>query len=208
MAVNYGNTGNSQKSNKLIIYWLHTLGLFLWNNLLLIGLTLFFFYRTFMVGRLNWALLVLLVALCGFIICRILSFGKGEVTKFAYRMFMLGSTGLFISAVFIQTIRFIFVFRPGLTDATIPKLLVRAGIVTLVLYIFALILTATYYLYAHNMLKRLWNPWLPGLLETVFAKRNWQQLRGSTLILMNTLLWGGLATGLMLGIGFVAWLLR
>jgi hypothetical protein len=185
------------------------LGVFVWNNLLLLGLTFFFFYRTFLEGKLNWALLIFLMSLCGFIVCRVLTLGQGRANVVAYRLIMLTSVTLLMIALFIQTMRFIFVFQPGLSsDPTLAKLLVRIGITSLVLYVFALVFAGAYYLHSHNMIKRLWNPWLPKLLDAVFAPQNWKQVRRSTLLFMRVLAWGGLATALLLGIGFVAWLLR
>jgi hypothetical protein len=121
---------------------------------------------------------------------------------------MLTSVFLLIIALFIQTMRFIFVFKPGLAEPTLAKLLVRVGIASLVLYVFLMVFATVYYLHAHNMLQRLWNPWLPKLLTAVFSRQNWKHERRSSLIFTRLLVWGGLTTALLLGIGFVAWLLK
>ncbi|NWJ45889.1 MAG: hypothetical protein HXX08_08425 [Chloroflexi bacterium] len=207
MATHFRNTSGIKNDRKAYNFW-QEFALFLWNNALLIGLSAFFFYRTFFEGRLNRALLLFLVALIGFLICRLLTFGRGKINQLAYRIVMLTSVSLFMVALFIQTMRFIFVFKPGLAEPTLSKLLVRVGIASLVLYIFGLIIATAYYLHAHDMFKRIWNPWLPNLLEAVFSQRNWKQVRRSTLILTRLLVWGGIITIILLGIGFAAWILR
>ncbi|MEI7554616.1 hypothetical protein [Candidatus Chlorohelix sp.] len=207
MATHFGNTKGIKHDKEARIFW-KEFALFLWNNALLIGVSAFFFYRTFFEGRLNRALLLFLVALLGFLICRLLTFGRSKINQLAYRIVMLTSLSLFMVALFIQTMRFIFVFKPGLTEPTLSKLLVRVGISSLVLYIFGLVIASAYYLHAHDMFKRIWNPWLPNLLEAVFPQRNWKQVRRSTLILTRLLVWGGIVTIILLGVGFAAWLLR
>lgn len=181
-------------------------------NLFLLLLIGFFTYRTFFVGRLNWALLVLLVALTLITICRVLSQYRISVTNtLLYRVVLLAGVGLLIGAACIQTFRFVYVFLPGLADPTVSEVLVRIGIATATFYGYAVVVAFVYYLYAHEMTKAIWNGSVDRVLESTFVqrkKRNWQQVQFSTMVLLRTVFWGGLASVVTLAVGFVAWLLR
>lgn len=185
---------------------------FLVDNFLLLFLVGFFTYRTFFLGRLNWALLVLLAALLMLVACRLIAqYREHASTTFLYRLMVLGSAGLLIAALCIQTTRFVFVFAPGLAEPTLSKILVRVGIATATFYVFALLLAFVYYLFAHDMTKIIWSGYMDRLLESTFSpnrRRNWRQVRFSNMVLVNTFAWGGLASVLTLMLGLIAWLLR
>lgn len=185
---------------------------FLFHNLFLLFLIGFFAYRTFFLGRLNWALLVLLIALFLIIVCRaIAQYRRNLPTTLVYRTLVLLSIGLLLTAIFIQLNRLIFVFLPGLSEPTLPKILVRIGISTATLYVFALLVAFVYYMYAHDMTKLIWNGSINRLLDTTFSYKNRQHVdvvRSSNRLLIFILIWGGLASTVTLLIGLVAWLLR
>lgn len=185
---------------------------FLVDNRFLLFFVAFFTYWTFFAGHLNKALVVLLVALGLMIVCRIvLHYREKAATTYLYRALVLLSAGLLVAALCIQTYRFIYVFAPGLAEPTLPKILVRIGVATTNFWIFALIIAFVYYLYAHEMTKLIWKGSLDRLLVSTFSsqrRQNWRQVRFSSLILLNTIFWGGLASFVTLAAGLVAWLLR
>ncbi|HEX2916184.1 MAG TPA: hypothetical protein VH186_35820 [Chloroflexia bacterium] len=182
------------------------------NNFFLLALAGFFAYRTFIEGKLNWAVLVLLVSLLVFIACRVIfQYGEKATHHFFYRGLVLTGAGLFITAFVIQTWRFIEVFVPTMTEVTPAKILVRLGIATANFYVYALIFAFIYYLYAHNMTTVIWNGSVDRLLRNAFSpneRENWRRVHFSNLVLMRTFFWGGLASVVTLTVGLVAWLLR
>lgn len=181
-------------------------------NIFLLFLTGLFAYRTFFVGRLNYALLVLLISLALIIVCRVIyRYSKNTLIKFFYRLLILVGTSLLISAIGIQTLRFVYTFATTFNEPTLPKILVRIGIVTANFYAFALIFAFIYYLYVHEMLAVIWNGSLNRVLRGSSPRdrhNNWRRERFSSLVFLYTLFWGGLASVITLGIGFIAWLLR
>jgi hypothetical protein len=184
------------------------------DNLFFVLLVAFFAYRTFFEGRLNWALLVLLVALSLMTICRIVAQYSQKVrVGFIYRTLVLLSAGLLAMALGIQTLRFVFVFAPGLVEPTMPKILVRIGVTTAIGYVFALLFAFVYYLRAHGMLWEIWNGFAdrlarPSLASEVVRHQDWRHIRFSNMVLIRTFFWGGVASILTLAVGLVAWLLR
>jgi hypothetical protein len=185
---------------------------FLLDNLLLVFLIGFFTYRTFFVGRLNLALLVLLLSLFMIIGCRFVAqFRENATTTWLYRTMVVSSVGLMLAAICIQAVRFIYVFAPGLEEPTFSKIMVRMGIATATFYVFALVIAFLYYLYAHGMTRLIWNSYVDRLLQTTFSpnrRQNWRQIRFSNTILFNTFVWGGLASVVTLSVGLVSWWLR
>lgn len=181
-------------------------------NFFILFLIGFFTYRTFFVGRLNYALLVFLISLLVIIICRfIYKYSVKSIIGFFYRILVLVGISLLISAVIIQTIRFAYTFATTFTEPTLAKILVRIGIVTLNFYIFTLIFAFIYYLYAHEMLSIILDGSIKRLRRNSSYKptfNNWRQERLSSLIFIYTFFWGGFATVFTLGVGFIAWLLR
>lgn len=184
------------------------------NNLFLLFLCAFFAYRTFFEGRLNWALLVLLIALFLIIVCRVIfQYRQSATTNIIYRGLVLLSVGLLCLALCIQTLRFVLVFVPTMTEFTLPKILVRVGVTTANFWVFALLFSFLYYLYTHEMTKVIWYGSVDRILQSAFAPRRhdehyWRRVRFSSLVLMHTIFWGGLLSFTTLTIGLIAWLLR
>jgi hypothetical protein len=197
---------------KSISYFFKGLALFFVNNVFLLLVVGFFAYRTFFVGRLNWALLLFVIALFLIIICRAIAQYRESVTATAvYRSLVLLSAGLLLTAIFVQTNRFIYVFVPGLSEPTLAKILVRIGITTTTLYVYALIIAFIYYLYAHDMTKIIWSGKVNRFLDTTFSRKNrhtWEEVNFSNKILLYTLVGGAVLSAFTLGVGFIAWLLR
>ena len=196
-------------------YYLKATIYLLWRNAFLLFLAAFFAYRTFFLGRLNYALLILLSALCLIIVCRVIAqYSQKATVGLIYRGLVLLSAGLLVLALGIQTLRFVFVFAPGLADdPTLPKILVRIGITTADSYVIALILAFVYYLHAHSMLREIWNGFAsrhtwPAPLSRPARYEEWRQIRFSNAVLIRTFFWGGLASIVTLTVGLVAWLLR
>ncbi|MEI6045540.1 MAG: hypothetical protein WCS37_14420 [Chloroflexota bacterium] len=185
---------------------------FVVDNSFLIFFIAFFTYWTFFAGKLNWAMLVLVVALFLMIIGRVVyHFREKATTTYLYRAIVLLSATLLITALCIQTLRFIFVFTPGLSEPTLPKILVRIGVATTNFYLFALLIAFVYYLYTHGMTKLIWNGSLDRLLKGTFTSnrhQNWRQIHFSNNLLIYTFFGGGVASVVTLSIGLVAWLLR
>lgn len=196
---------------KLKIGLLNTL-YFIRYNVFLLLLTGFFAYRTFFVGNLNYALLILLIALLLIIVCQVLyKYVNNINVRVIYRVLILTSGMLLITSLCIQAMRFVDVFVPTLTEPTLAKILVRIGIVTVTLYVFGLFFTFVYYLYINDMLSLIWNGSLKRKLNPNSLKNlrsNWRKERFASIILVNLFIWGGFASITSLLIGFIAWLLR
>ncbi len=189
-------------------------GLIIWDNILLLGLISFFIYWNFYNGRQNWALSVLIVALGVMVISRWLShYYQIQLARLIYRGLLITSVALLLSALCIQTVRFVFVFLPGLSEPTLSKILVRVGILTFIVYAYTLTAVFMYYLYIQGLLNFIWHGSAEYLIKSktqfaVYQRHKWRSLRFSSLLLMGTFFWGGLASCLGLGVGLVAWLLR
>ncbi len=185
---------------------------FLRYNVLLLFLVGLFFYRTFLVGRLNYALLILLSSLFVIIICEVIyNYNRNVLIRYLYRVLIFTGISLLIVAVVIQLLRFAYIFTSTFTEVTLAKILVRVGILTANLYILGLIFTFVYYLYVHKMLAVVWNGSFYPILKSFPSGRSdtsWRRERIASLIFIYTLFWGGLATIITLGLGFIAWLLR
>ncbi len=185
---------------------------FLWDNFFVLGLIGFFIYWTFFNGRMNWALTVLLIAFALMVAARFLSrYRQNLIARSIYRTLVLFSAALPLTALCIQTVRFIFVFLPGLSEPTLPKILVRIGIGTTVIYAYSLVAALAYYLYTHDMFKIIWNGSPESILNSSFKPyqpQNWQRVRFSSLLMVKTIFWGGAVCILTLGVGLMAWLLR
>lgn len=185
---------------------------FFLSNFFLLLIVGFFAYRTFFLGILNWSLLLFVIALFLIIICRaIAQYRHNATATVIYRSFVLISAGLIITALFVQTNRFIYVFLPGLSEPTVSKILVRIGITTTMLYIYALVIAFIYYLYAHDMTRIIWGGKVDSLLDTTFHRKNrhtWQEVNLSNKILLYTLIGGGVLSAFTLLVGFMAWLVK
>lgn len=181
-------------------------------NIILLFLAGLFTYRTFFVGRLNYALLVLLISLFVIIICRLIyHYNKNPFITWLYRTLVLSGTALLFCAIGIQLLRIIYTFTTTFTEPTPAKILVRVGIVTTIFYFFALIFSFIYYLYVNELLAAIWSGSIERAIKTSSSAKlhmGWYRQRISTLIFLHILFWGGLLTIATLGIGFIAWLLR
>jgi hypothetical protein len=202
-------TEKEQILNKVIYQIIY----FLSFNLILLITAGVFAYRTFVLDRFNWALLILVIALFLINICRAIArYNEAATITLIYRIFVLLSVALLITALCVQTIRFIYVFVPTMTDFTLPKILVRVGITTTIFYIYALIISFIYYLYANEMLSAVWYGSLDRFLKHSIlrdkARQKWRQGRFASIAFIYTFFLGGFASVLTLGIGLIAWLLR
>lgn len=194
-------------------YGLLTVFYFIKYNFFLLLLICIFTYRTIFLNRLNYALLTFLLFLCLLIICQLIyRYCDNPRVRLLYRFLILLSFASLIMALCIQTLRFVYVFVPTLTEPSIPKILVRIGILTVTFYSFALVFAFIYHLYVHDMLSVIWNGSIERLLGRNSSTANhhdkWRQERFSSLLFINILFWGGLASASTLAIGFIAWLLR
>ena len=178
-------------------------------NAIVLTLIGFFVYWTFYAGRLNLALTALVGALALMIACRVVyHFNRSTVARLLYRTLVVMSAILIFAALAIQTVRFIYVFLPGLTEPTLPKILVRVGIVTATLWAFAVPTAFMYYLYVHDMTRLIWNGSVDRFLQsTLLSNRalTARRVRHANLLLWRTLLWGGALSATTLSIGVVAW---
>lgn len=186
---------------------------FLKYNFFLLLLTGIFAFRTFFLDRLNYAILALLLALCLLIVCQVVyNYIDRPKFRIIYRFALLLSATSLIMALCIQTLRFVYVFVPTLTEPSISKILVRVGIVTVTFYVYAVVFAFIYYLYIHDMLSVIWNGSVERLLRrtpTASIRRDkWRQERFSSLLFVNVFFWGGLASVITLLVGFIAWVLR
>ncbi|MBN9393181.1 MAG: hypothetical protein J0I20_34425 [Chloroflexi bacterium] len=198
---------------KGIKYGFVTLFQFIKYNFVLLFLTGFFAYRTFFLDRLNYALLALLLCLFFLVVCQaIYNYCDRPRIRIIYRTALVLSVTSLTMALCIQTLRFIYVFVPTLTEPTLSRILVRIGILTVTFYAYATIFAFIYYLYVHDMLSVIWNGSVKRLLRrnpsAAIRRDQWRRERFSSLLFINVLLWGGLASVLTLVVGFVAWLLR
>ena len=182
-------------------------------NFLLLLLTGVFAYRTFFLDRLNYALLALLLCLFFLVVCQaVYKYCDRPKLRIIYRSALILSVTSLTMALCIQTLRFIYVFVPTLTEPTLSKILVRVGIITVTFYEYATVFAFIYYLYVHDMLSIIWNGSVKRLLRrnpsAAIRRDQWRRERFSSLLFLNVLLWGGLVSVLTLVIGFIAWLLR
>jgi hypothetical protein len=207
-----GKESSINNFGKGLAYFFKGLFFFFVNNILLLLIVGFFAYRTFFVNRLNWALMLFVIALFLIIICRAIAQYRESATATAiYRGLVLLSAGLLITAIFVQTNRFIYVFVPGLSEPTLAKILVRIGITMTTLWVYAIVIAFIYYLYAHEMTKIIWSGRVNRFLDTTFSRKNrhtWQEVNLSNKILLYTIVGGGILSIFTLIVGFVAWLLR
>jgi hypothetical protein len=194
-------------------YGFLTLVQFIKYNFFLLLLTGIFAFRTFFLDRLNYAILALLLALCLLIVCQIVyNYIDRPKLRIVYRTALLLSTASLIMALCIQTLRFVYVFVPTLTEPSVSKIMVRVGIITVTFYVYAAVFAFIYYLYVHDMLSVIWNGSVERLLRRTpsanIRRDKWRQERFSSLLFVNVFFWGGLASIITLIAGFIAWLLR
>lgn len=179
-------------------------------NLPLLFLVGFFTYRTFFVGRLNWALLLFLVSLSLMIVCRVATYYYSGINHNILYKFAVGlSALLMIVALGVQTVRFIYVFSPGLASPTLPIILVRIAVVTTLLYVYALLVTGGFYLYYSGTIDLFWNAAPYHLPELPMLDKKRQHLRQVNLaarFFIRIVFFGGAASILTLFIGLAAWL--
>jgi len=185
---------------------------FLVSNFFLVFVISLFVYRTFLVGNLNWALLLFVASLSVIIICRAISYYRPAFTAtFGYWSLVLLTMALLVGAFAVQTLRFVHVFSPGLNKLTLPVLLVRISVVTVTFYAFALLMTLSCYLYVSQVFEALWDA-SPEKVSyvplTSKDRRHLKQVRFFAGIFIRTLVWGGAASVITVGIGFISWLLR
>ncbi len=182
-------------------------------NFLLLAAGGIFVYRSIIHGQVNRALFILVLSLFLINICRVIArYNEDATVGFFYRFLVLTSTGLLISALVVQTIRFIYVFLPTMTAFTLPKILVRVGITTIVLYIYSLVIAFIYYLYATDMLTTIRNGSLDRFLSQSIlrskGRNKWRQAIFASKAFLFIFFWGGLASIVTLILGLVAWLQR
>lgn len=185
---------------------------FVFYNLPLLLLVGFFTYHTFLIGHLNWALVLALFSVSLMIICRVATYYYSGINHNLLYKLAVGLSGLLlIVALGVQTVRFFYVFLPGLAAPTLPIILVRIGIATAILYVYALFVTGGFYLYYSGMIDLFWNaaPYrLPELPLLDKKRQHLRQINISARFFIRTVFFGGAASIITLLIGFVAWLLN
>ena len=185
---------------------------FLISNFFLVFVIGLFVYRTFLVGNLNWALLLFVASLFVIIVCRTISYYRPAFTNtLGYWALVLLTLGLLVGAFATQTLRFVHVFSPGLAKLTLPVLLVRISVVTVTFYAYALLITLGCYLYVSQIFEALWDASPEKVSYTPLTAKERQhlkQVRFFAGIFIRTLVWGGTASIITVAVGFISWLLR